>query len=104
MRLNVNDWQAAARSTLPRFAFHYVDGAAEDGPCLRRNRSDFESRTLTSRVLRYNPPYRHHGRGIRQPVEGAVRCGANGFERFEQAGRGRQKSIWIRAIVALDLA
>lgn len=52
MRLNVADWQDAARSTLPRFVFDYVDGAAEDGHCLRRNRSDFEAITLTPRVLR----------------------------------------------------
>ena len=52
MFLNSDDYRAEARRLLPRFVFDYVDGAADDGMCLRRNRSDIESLTLTSRVLR----------------------------------------------------
>lgn len=52
MLLNASDWRRAAQSRLPRFVFDYVDGAADDGACLRRNRSDLESLVLHSRVLR----------------------------------------------------
>jgi len=51
-RLNSADWRAAARSALPRFVFDYVDGAADDGLCKRRNRDDLDRVTLTPRVLR----------------------------------------------------
>lgn len=50
--LNVNDWRAAARRTLPRFVYEYVDGAAEDERCLARNRSALDAVSLTPRVLR----------------------------------------------------
>jgi (S)-mandelate dehydrogenase len=52
LRLNSADWRAAARSALPRFVFDYVDGAADDGLCKRRNRDDLDRVTLTPRVLR----------------------------------------------------
>lgn len=52
MLLNHDDFRSEARKVLPRFVFDYVDGAAEDGNCLRRNRADFDSLTLTPRVLR----------------------------------------------------
>lgn len=50
--LNVNDWRAAARRTLPRFVYEYVDGAAEDEQCLARNRSALDAVSLTPRILR----------------------------------------------------
>lgn len=50
--LNVNDWRAAARRTLPRFVYEYVDGAAEDERCLARNRSALDAVSLTPRILR----------------------------------------------------
>lgn len=52
MLLNTDDYRREARRVLPRFVFDYVDGAAEDGDCLRRNRSDLDALTLTPRVLR----------------------------------------------------
>lgn len=52
MLLNAHDWRAAARRRLPRFVFDYVDGAADDGLCLQRNRADLDACTLQPRVLR----------------------------------------------------
>lgn len=52
MLLNSEDFRRAAQRRLPRFVFEYVDGSADDGQCLRRNRSDFDALTLTPRVLR----------------------------------------------------
>lgn len=52
MLLNVEDHRRQARRSLPRFVFDYVDGAADDGHCLRRNRSDFDEVRLLPRVLR----------------------------------------------------
>ena len=52
MLLTTDDWRREARRRLPRFVFDYVDGAADDGLCLRRNRSDLDAITLQPRVLR----------------------------------------------------
>jgi (S)-mandelate dehydrogenase len=52
MMLRTEDFRRRARAYLPRFVFDYVDGAADDGVCLRRNRSDFDAITLRPRVLR----------------------------------------------------
>ncbi len=52
MLLNVGDWRAAAQRRLPRFVFDYVDGAADDGLCLKRNRADLDACILQPRVLR----------------------------------------------------
>lgn len=52
MLLNTEDFRLAAKRRLPRFVFDYVDGSADDGHCLRRNRSDLDALTLTPRVLR----------------------------------------------------
>lgn len=52
MPLNIEDHRRAARRVLPRFVFEYVDGAADDEVCLARNRRDFDTITLTPRVLR----------------------------------------------------
>lgn len=52
MLLNPHDWRAAARRRLPRFVFDYIDGAADDGLCLQRNRADLDACTLQPRVLR----------------------------------------------------
>lgn len=37
MLLNVDDYRARAQRVLPKFVFDYVDGAADDEQCLRRN-------------------------------------------------------------------
>jgi len=50
--LTVEDWRQAARRTLPRFVFDYVDGAAEDECSLRANRSAFDELEWVPRVLR----------------------------------------------------
>lgn len=52
MLLNVGDWRTAAQRRLPRFVFDYVDGAADDGLCLKRNRADLDACILQPRVLR----------------------------------------------------
>ena len=52
MLVNVEDFRRQARRILPQFVFDYVDGAADDSLCLRRNMSDFDALTLTPRVLR----------------------------------------------------
>ena len=52
MLLNSDDYRREARRLLPKFVFDYVDGAAEDGRCLKRNRDDLDALTLTPRVLR----------------------------------------------------
>lgn len=51
MRLNVEDYRRVARRVLPRFAFDYVDGAAERSECLRRNRNGLDQLVLLPRVL-----------------------------------------------------
>jgi (S)-mandelate dehydrogenase len=50
--LNSDDYRREAKRRLPKFVFDYVDGAADDGRCMRRNRSDLDEITLTPRVLR----------------------------------------------------
>jgi (S)-mandelate dehydrogenase len=52
MLLNSDDFRREARRRLPKFVFDYIDGAAEDGHCLRRNLADLDASTLTPRVLR----------------------------------------------------
>ena len=52
MKLNVEDYRRAARAVLPRFVFDYVDGAAERGDCLQRNRDGLDRLTMLPRVLR----------------------------------------------------
>lgn len=38
-----NDFRAAAKSKLPPFLFHYIDGGANSETTLRRNVSDLEA-------------------------------------------------------------
>jgi len=52
MNLNANDHRRQARRRLPRFAFDYVDGGAEDERCLRRNCDDLAALHLLPQVLR----------------------------------------------------
>ncbi|MGO4392477.1 alpha-hydroxy acid oxidase [Variovorax sp. M-6] len=52
MKLNANDHRRHARRRLPRFAFDYVDGGAEDERCLRRNCDDLAALHLLPQVLR----------------------------------------------------
>lgn len=47
----VDDWQRAARSVLPRFAYEYLEGGAEDWRTAARNVSTFEGVGLEPRVL-----------------------------------------------------
>jgi len=51
MKLNIADYRRAAKGRLPRFVFDYIDGAAEDGSCAQRNRSDFERLSIVPRML-----------------------------------------------------
>jgi (S)-mandelate dehydrogenase len=84
MFLNAEDWRQEARRPLPRFVFDYVDGAADDGVCLRRNRSDFDAITLRPRVLRdtsaIDPSMTVFGRRWAFPV-GIAPTGLNGLVR-----------------------
>lgn len=50
--LNVDDLRVAARRRLPRGAFDYLDGAAEDEVTMHRNRTVFGDLELVPRVLR----------------------------------------------------
>src|SRR5690606_20214842 len=52
MRLNVQDFQLAARRRLPGFVYDYVAGGAEDELCLARNQADLQTMTLSPRSLR----------------------------------------------------
>lgn len=52
MKLNIADYRRIAKARLPRFVFDYIDGAAEDESCVRRNRSDFERLAIVPRMLR----------------------------------------------------
>ncbi|GAM56591.1 L-lactate dehydrogenase [Vibrio ishigakensis] len=47
-----NDFRAAAKSKLPPFLFHYIDGGANSETTLRRNVSDLEAIALKQRVLK----------------------------------------------------
>jgi (S)-mandelate dehydrogenase len=49
--LNVADLRELARRRIPRFAFEYVDGGAEDEVTLRGNRASFERLRLVPRTL-----------------------------------------------------
>lgn len=48
----VADYRLAAKRRLPKFAFDYLDGAAEDGGTLRRNLTSFQCLSFRPRVLR----------------------------------------------------
>lgn len=52
MMLNAQDFRESARRYLPRFVFDYIDGAAEDEYCLKRNTSDMHHWQLTPSCLR----------------------------------------------------
>jgi (S)-mandelate dehydrogenase len=84
MLLNADDWRLEARRRLPRFVFDYVDGAADDGLCLRRNRKDLDAITLRPRVLRdtstIDPAVEVFGRRWAMPV-GVAPTGLNGLVR-----------------------
>lgn len=47
----VDDYRAAARRRLPRLAFDYLEGGAEDGHALRRNRDAYDQWAFRPRVL-----------------------------------------------------
>jgi (S)-mandelate dehydrogenase len=48
---SIADYQRLARKRLARIAFDYLEGGAEDGHTLRRNRQAFERLTFQSRVM-----------------------------------------------------
>ncbi len=89
MLLNPEDWRHEARRRLPRFVFDYVDGAADDGLCLRRNRTDLDAITLQPRVLRdtsvIDTGVNIFGRRWAMPV-GVAPTGLNGLIRPEGDG------------------
>ena len=50
--VNLHDLQRLARRKLPRIAFDFIEGGADDEHCLARNRSAFEAHRLVPRYLR----------------------------------------------------
>ena len=50
--INIDDFRIRARQRLPRVVFDYLEGAAEDESCLRRNRQALEAWHLRPSVLR----------------------------------------------------
>lgn len=92
MLLNADDWRREARRRLPRFVFDYVDGAADDGLCLRRNRTDLDAITLKPRVMRdtstVDTGVEIFGRRWAMPVDlvrTMVLLGARGAEELREA-------------------
>src|ERR1700722_14065765 len=69
---NFEAWRAGARARLPRFAFDFADGGADDEITLRRNRAAFDDLSLIPRVLRAtenaSPELELFGRRLRVPV------------------------------------
>jgi L-lactate dehydrogenase (cytochrome)/(S)-mandelate dehydrogenase len=50
--INLDDLRNLARRKLPRIAFDFIDGGADDELCLKRNRAAFERYRLVPRYLR----------------------------------------------------
>jgi (S)-mandelate dehydrogenase len=50
--INLEDLRLMARRKLPRIAFDFIDGGADDEACLTRNRQAFERHRLLPRYLR----------------------------------------------------
>ena len=50
--INLEDMRLLARRNLPRIAFDFIDGGADDELCLKRNREAFEKYRLLPRYLR----------------------------------------------------
>ena len=50
--INLDDLRDMARRKLPRIAFDFIDGGADDEHCLRRNREAFQRHRLVPRYLR----------------------------------------------------
>ncbi|MEY3913617.1 MAG: hypothetical protein RL509_1661, partial [Pseudomonadota bacterium] len=50
--INLEDLRQLARRKLPRIAFDFIDGGADDEHCLLRNRQAFERYRLLPRYLR----------------------------------------------------
>lgn len=50
--INLEDMRQLARSKLPRIAFDFIDGGADDEMCLKRNREAFQTYRLLPRYLR----------------------------------------------------
>ena len=50
--VNLEDMRLLARRKLPRIAFDFIDGGADDELCLKRNRNAFEKYRLLPRYLR----------------------------------------------------
>lgn len=50
--INLDDLRTLARRKLPRIAFDFIDGGADDEVCLKRNRAAFERYRLLPRYLR----------------------------------------------------
>jgi (S)-mandelate dehydrogenase len=50
--VNLDDMRQLARRSLPRIAFDFIDGGADDELCLKRNRDAFAQHRLVPRYLR----------------------------------------------------
>jgi L-lactate dehydrogenase (cytochrome) len=49
--INIDDLRTAARRSLPRAIFEFIDGGAQDESTLRANREDFQKWRFSTRVL-----------------------------------------------------
>jgi len=78
----VDDLRAAARRRLPRGAFDYLDGAAEDEVSLRRNRTAFAEWELLPRVLTDVGKVDLHTEVLGVPCALPVVLGPTGFTRM----------------------
>jgi (S)-mandelate dehydrogenase len=113
MLLNADDWRREARRRLPRFVFDYVDGAADDGLCLRRNRTDLDAITLRPCVLRdtstIDPGVEIFGQRWAMPVavaptglNGLIRPGGDGLLASAAAGAGIPFTLSTASNVPLE--
>lgn len=62
MLLNVEDYRRLAKRRVPQFVFEYIDGAAEDERCMRRNRDALDAVALLPQCL-------HDTTSINQSIE-----------------------------------
>lgn len=112
MLINVEDYRRAARQALPRFVADYVEGGADDGLCMRRNRADLDSVTLAPRVLRdttsVDSSVEVFGRRWRMPV-GIAPMGLNGLIRpggdamLARAARNKEISFLLSTASNMSL-
>src|SRR3954453_10596727 len=80
---NIDDVRAIAKRKLPRVAFDFIDGGAEDEITLRANRSAFQELALRPRWLQdVSPPREQSANVFGRRVRTAVLLAPTGFARL----------------------